>query len=140
MSWEWVAPVATASAGAAGVFFTWLAGHQGRKHVSELARKAEEKENRDRILKERRDAYLGALRLLQGRQSLDGQFDLDAMERAKLAGEVNASIAAFGSTEARDCLRRWLDAGDNEHALQSACEDFLRIARSELAESPEVIN
>ena len=37
MAWEWVAPVATATAsiavGVGGVFFTWLTGKQGREHA-----------------------------------------------------------------------------------------------------------
>jgi len=33
MAWEWVSPVAAAATGGIGVFFTWLAGRQGRKHA-----------------------------------------------------------------------------------------------------------
>jgi hypothetical protein len=37
VAWEWVAPVATATAGVTGVFFTWLAGKQGREHAASVS-------------------------------------------------------------------------------------------------------
>jgi hypothetical protein len=42
MAWEWVGPVATATAGVAGMFFTWLTGKQSRDDARAIA-----KETRD---------------------------------------------------------------------------------------------
>lgn len=38
MSWEWIAPSVTGAVGALGVTFTWLTGHQGRKHAERVMR------------------------------------------------------------------------------------------------------
>lgn len=37
MAWEWVSPIATACAGAFGVYFTWFAGKQGREHAERIS-------------------------------------------------------------------------------------------------------
>lgn len=131
MAWEWVAPAATAASGAIGVFFTWLAGVQGRRHLLEMADRTEKKEERDRILKERRDAYLDTIRLFQA--ILEGESG-DDPRIVHMARDANASISAFGSSDAQSCLQRWKDAGEDHPALQAAYVEFLRIARKELAD------
>ena len=38
MAWEWVSPVAAATTGVLGIFFTWLTGKQGRSHAETITR------------------------------------------------------------------------------------------------------
>ncbi|MGO9552327.1 hypothetical protein [Mycobacterium sp.] len=44
MAWEWVAPVATATLGVAGIFGTWLTGKQGRDDAKALAKDARQQQ------------------------------------------------------------------------------------------------
>ncbi|MGZ3384770.1 MAG: hypothetical protein ACXVB5_07625 [Isosphaeraceae bacterium] len=73
MAWEWVSPVATASAGVVaggiGVFFTWLTGKQSRDHAEETLREqlgherlqAREAREQERLA----TAYLELLRMAE---------------------------------------------------------------------------
>jgi hypothetical protein len=65
MAGEWVASVATGVSGGIGVFFTWLAGSQGRNHAAQMVEQSQASERQARLLKERRDAYFAAMRAVE---------------------------------------------------------------------------
>ena len=147
MAWEWVAPVATAATGCAGVFFTWLSGNQSRSQADELATRSEARAQRETAARERRDAYLATLRIT----SLDIQHlfyeaagearklqELDAIwpkgERYRLAMEASIAVDAFGSTEAVEWQRRSNKsyADKNFDEMRGHYREFLAIARKDL--------
>ncbi|MEV0714644.1 hypothetical protein [Asanoa sp. NPDC050611] len=146
MAWEWVAPVATASAGAAGIFFTWLTGAQGRRQLERLSRRAEETARRERSIQERRDAYLAALmvcRLDMARARYERKGDDEKLaevhrsfpkgERVRMSIEAQIAVETFGSAAARRATALWADAaGVGEERMRQVYEQLVALARAEL--------
>ncbi|GAA1859606.1 hypothetical protein [Asanoa iriomotensis] len=146
MAWEWVAPVATASAGAAGVFFTWLTGAQSRRHVERLTQRTEDAARRERSIQERRDAYLAALKvcrldLARARYERKGDDEKLAEvhksfpkgERVRMSIDAQIAVETFGSVAARRATARWADAaGEGEERMREVYEQLVALARAEL--------
>ncbi|WP_203718385.1 hypothetical protein, partial [Asanoa siamensis] len=146
MAWEWVAPVATATAGAAGVFFTWLTGAQSRQHVALLSTQAAEAARRERSIQERRDAYLAALKvcrldLARARYEEEGEDEKLAEvhktfpkgERVRMSIEARIAVEAFGSPAARHATALWSEAAaEGEDRMREVYEQLVRVVREEL--------
>ena len=148
MAWEWVAPVATASAGAAGVFFTWLTGNQSRQHVERLTRHADDTARRDRSVQERRNAYLAVLmvgRLDIARAGYERKGELEKLaevhrsfpkgERVRMAIEARIAVETFGSADAVRALEAWSAAEAGEGPMNEAYARFVALVRAELGTS-----
>jgi len=145
---SWVAPVAAGVFGVAGVFFTWLAGHQGRKQVERMAARSEISRRLEKSGEERRNAYLSALSLFrlelmrmryERRQYTVGLDEIDRIwnreDRIRLVIDASTAVDTFGSQEARDCIQQWSEVGNDEALRRSIYERFLRVARRELGET-----
>ena len=147
MASEWVAPVAAAMSGVAGIFFTWLSGNQSRKQAERLAARTEQTATNKARLQERKDAYLLAMRcvrldLQRLKYKEGGHTDkLEKIEetwpkgeRVRMAMEAQIAVATFGSSEAGVVAQDLLDAmsmGD-EATLQEAYERFVSVVRADL--------
>lgn len=119
MAWEWVAPVATASAGAVGVFFTWLSGKQGRDHAERTAREqlaqqrllAQDARDQERL----ENAYLELLRMVEGLgqwvqhvyPSVDLGTPIKNPPTVDEQARTQALVNAFGSHRVRELLNEW---------------------------------
>ena len=147
MASEWVAPIATAVTGCAGVIFTWLTGHQSRRQADELAIRNEVRVQRETAARERRDAYIATLRItnldiqMLSYQQANNATKLQEMdeiwpkvERYRLAMEASIAVDAFGSPEAVE----WQRSSNKSYAHKNLDEmrahyrAFLAIARQEL--------
>jgi hypothetical protein len=150
MAWEWVAPVATAASGCAGVFFTWLSGAQGRKQVQEMTRREEQRATLERIVLERRNAYLAALQLArvdlqrkkyertgEDKKVAEVERKWPKAERIRMSIEVRIGIEAFGSPAAQALASQWAEAyeSDNEERAKIVYETILAVVRRELGTS-----
>ncbi len=149
MAWEWVAPVATATAGAAGVFFTWLTGNQSRQHLERLTQGAEDAARRERSMLERRNAYLAALKvyrleLARARYERKGEreklADVEKSfpkgERVRMSIEARIALEAFGSAEARRSPEAWYHAArEGESQMQEVYDQLVALVRKELGTS-----
>ncbi|MFD0742196.1 hypothetical protein ACFQ1L_10335 [Phytohabitans flavus] len=87
MAWEWVAPVVTGTAGVVGVVFTWFAGAQGRKHTERMIEQTRLADDRTRLLNERKDAYLTALRTIELRKRRERYRERGKLERIQQLDE-----------------------------------------------------
>lgn len=147
MAWEWVAPTATAIAGATGVFFTWLAGDKARSQAERLGQRAEDLAERSRVIKERRDAYLAVLRYSQiemrrlryrreGEREKLRQLESkwSKVERVSLQTEAETAVEAFGSDEMRKIIAavRQDELGTLEDRWQDFYDRFVEQTRLEL--------
>lgn len=146
MAWEWVAPVATASVGAAGVFFTWLTGTQSRRHLERLTRRAEETARYERSVRERRDAYLAALKVCRldlARERYARRGDDEKLaevhksfpkgERVRMSIEARIAVDTFGSEDARRANALWSQAvADGEVRMREVYEQLVAMVRAEL--------
>lgn len=147
MAWEWVAPVVTGASGAVGVFFTWLAGAQGRAHAELMLRAGREAEREATLAKERRDAYLTVLRVVEldlrrARYKQSGKLEkLEQVERywdkgrrVEMAMDAIIGVRAFGSEDAQRFADQWRAAveSDDENALHEAAERIRQQVRHEL--------
>ncbi|MEV5895806.1 hypothetical protein [Nonomuraea fuscirosea] len=125
MAWEWVAPVIVGGAGAVGVFFTWFAGAQGRAHAERMVGAAKDEELRVWRLKERRDAYLEVLKVVEldlrrRRYQRDGEErKLAELEqtwpeklRARMGVEAVVGVQVFGSASLRELAESWRAAAE----------------------------
>ncbi|BCB79430.1 hypothetical protein GCM10022251_71710 [Phytohabitans flavus] len=147
MAWEWVAPVVTGTAGVVGVVFTWFAGAQGRKHTERMIEQTRLADDRTRLLNERKDAYLTALRTIELRkrreryrergkleriQQLDERWP--KAERVHMEMEALIGIRAFGSKRVLDLADRWYDADEAGDAKASTelVEQLQQAIRAEL--------
>jgi len=121
MAWEWVAPVATATAGMTGVFFTWLSGRQGRRHaetvlINQLSnsrllaidtRQQQRLENAyTQTLKEAEQVGHWAQLAYPQAETNPPQPAIQFPEADKQA-ETAALVHAFGSAEVAQCLEEW---------------------------------
>ncbi|MEU8397669.1 hypothetical protein AB0C28_20945 [Nonomuraea sp. NPDC048892] len=126
MAWEWVAPVIVGGAGAVGVFFTWFAGAQGRAHAERMVGAAKDEEARVWRLKERRDAYLEVLKVVElelrrQRYARDGEdrklAELEQTwpekQRARMGVEAVVGVQVFGSAGLRELAESWRVAAEN---------------------------
>ena len=119
MAWEWVAPVATATVGVAGIFGTWLTGRQGRDDAKAIA---SEKLSHERLLsKEAREqqrlenAYVDLLdmteRVGQWAQMAYPRSDthqpVPDMPPPEEQAHTGALVKAFGSDEVRERMETW---------------------------------
>lgn len=147
MAWEWVAPLATAVTGCAGVIFTWLTGHQSRRQADDLAIRNEVRVQRETAARERRDAYIATLRItnldiqiLSYREANNAAklHEMDEVwpkgERYRLAMEASIAVDAFGSPEAVEWQRSSNKsyANKNLEEMRAHYRGFLIIARKEL--------
>lgn len=157
MAWEWVAPVATAVTGSAGIFFTWMNGKQARDQVERMTDRQELRTDYERVLEGRQSAYLTALNrtrlslkrrkykraIANGgtpneRETASRKLEaLDAYlgaERLKSSFEFKAQLEAYGSDAAREWLGRWEVATDSEDSseMQELYFELVGIVRSEL--------
>lgn len=120
MSWDWVAPTVV---GAAGVFTTWFGSVQSRQHAERLLSQTQDFDAREPMLRDRRDAYLAALRcidldLRRRRYELEGRFtDLQQIEqlwpkaeRVRMKNEALVSVNAFGSLQLIAFADEWCSA------------------------------
>ena len=150
MAWEWVAPVVTGFSGGIGVFFTWLAGSQGRKHAGQMVEQSQTSERGARLLKERRDAYFAAMRVVEldirrVRYKREGETDkLEQLDqywtkskRVEMNTEALIGLHAFGSEEARGFAETWRVAAEVENlaAMQALAQQFRQQMASELQET-----
>jgi hypothetical protein len=147
MSWEWVAPVATAASGITGIYFTWLTGSQGREQVIELAQRSEAERDRSRIIAERRDAYLAALliaRIDLRRAELATNADKESLakldrtwslrRRQEMAMDARVRLEVFGTGKASARLNEWMKAYDKQDypEMLRLYLDYLDVMRDEL--------
>ncbi|MGW7542581.1 hypothetical protein ACWGKQ_15925 [Streptomyces sp. NPDC054770] len=146
MAWDWTASAATGVAAVAGVFFTWLAGAQGRDQVERLARHTEETARKQQLVHERRDAYFALLRVGElnlrrrryARRGMQAELEQTYATGVRVQMEMDAVIAVetYGSPEARRLLREWGDAvtRDDEQGMRAAYQAMNDLARQELAQ------
>ncbi|WP_157245383.1 hypothetical protein [Nonomuraea typhae] len=140
MAWAWLAPLATGVSGVAGIVFTWLAGAQGRKHAQYLLAESREADARERLLKERRDAYLAILRIIEIsrkcekyriRNETEKLRQLDEWwprsERARMEIEATTALRAFGSDAIQAMAEGWIAARiDGDYAVLNVRTRALR--------------
>ncbi len=150
MAWVWVAPVATAVAGAVGVFFTWLAGKQGRTQTERLARRAEDLAEKARIRQEQRDAYFALLlyiriELHRKRYKREGEqeklAELTAKwpkgERVAMESDARIAVEIFGSPSALELLSKWISReDDSEYRMSQLYNEFVELVRHEFGIKP----
>ncbi len=147
MAWEWVAPAATGLAAVTGMFFTWLTGRQGRNQVERMARRTEEAATRDRLMQERREAYIAALvamelSLRRNRYEQEGKLgklaDLDRRwpkgKRVQMEMEAVIGLETYGSPQARELLGKWNEtaADGDETRMRTVRSELVDLARREL--------
>lgn len=116
MAWEWVAPMATGITGIAGVTFTWLAGHQGRRHAEEVARQNSTAQRALTREARQAEAYLEILTLTNAMTAAVAQLtaiyrdrpnpDLPALDKQV---EVSAMVGLYGSQVVRDAYQKWFE-------------------------------
>jgi len=122
MAWEWVSPVATASAGVVaggiGVYFTWLTGKQGRDHAETITRDQLAHERlltrEARVQQRLENAYVDLLRMAE-RAGQWAQMSYPIVGRPpelplpSLVEQANttALVRAFGSAEVLKRLETW---------------------------------
>ncbi len=124
MAWEWVSPVATASAGVVaggiGVYFTWLTGKGGREHAEAIARDqlsherllAEEARKQQRL----ESAYVSLLGMAErSGQWAQMAFPIVGTTPREVAlpslveqANTRALVRAFGSAEVLKRLETWI--------------------------------
>ncbi|HTX93863.1 MAG TPA: hypothetical protein VME67_02880 [Mycobacterium sp.] len=125
MAWEWVAPVATATAstavGVAGIFFTWLSGKQGRDHAETIS--GQQFAHARLLAKEARDqqrlesAYVALLEMAE-RAGQWAQLVLPMMDTnppqpvpplpsLDEQAHAEAFVRAFGSNDVRERMDKW---------------------------------
>ncbi|WP_405973309.1 hypothetical protein OG496_31370 [Streptomyces sp. NBC_00988] len=144
---EWLAPVLTASTGALGVFFTWLAGARAPKNAEQVFQRVDATENQRSVRRERREGYFEALRMIE----LDLRIatyraqscteELEALEsswpssrRLEMSVEAKMVVQIFGSGEVRLLTTEWEEVareGDVEK-MEAVAERFRSQVRSEL--------
>jgi hypothetical protein len=110
MAWEWVAPVATATVGVAGVFFTWLSGKQGRDHAEKLAEDARKQQRLE-------SAYVRMVAMSEQvghwAQMAYPLFDTNPplpvppLPELQEQAHVTALVKAFGSDEVLERMETW---------------------------------
>jgi hypothetical protein len=147
MAWEWVGAVATAVVGSVGVTFTWLTGSQSRKQVERMAVRAEIKSERERLIMERRNAYLATMSITRldiqrfRYHSLNETAKLEEFEkswpraqRLRMAIDAETALDAFGSQDARDWQARShkVYVTKNFDDMQRIYKELLILVRNEL--------
>ncbi|MEU5955522.1 hypothetical protein [Streptomyces sp. NPDC047525] len=147
MGWEWIAPLITGVSGATGVFFTWLAGAQGRSHTERMVAQSQQAEQYARLRNERRDAYFAVMRAaylelqrLEYEQT-NQTARLHELEqywtterRIEMSVDALIGLFAFGSDEAREFIYEWREAadGDDLTRMNDLAERFRDLVKSEL--------
>lgn len=123
MAADVLAPVLSCVSGAIGVFFTWLAGAQGRASTERMMKSTRQAERRTYLLRERRAAYFEALRVVEfdlhvARYRAHGRNEkLQALEqhwpdarRIELTMNAQVTTNMFGSQEVRQLASQWTTA------------------------------
>ena len=151
MALEWAAPVATVCTAVAGVYFTWLTGAQGRRHLERMTQFAETAAMTERSRNERREAYLAVLRMarldlqrfLYKREAADDKLAAinetwSKGERTRLAMEAFVAVEAFGSPEANAIAGRLQETylARDEQLFRAAYDEFVELVREELGSTP----
>ncbi len=147
VAWEWVAPVATAVAGTAGAFFTWLAGEQGRRHAERMLAQQQETDERASLTQARRDAYITALKYIEldrrrQRYKLEEKKEKLAeieerwprAERVDMLMEAVIGVSTYGSKRAQSFADEWRQAIEegNDDALAAAARKIQEQVRRQL--------
>lgn len=146
MGSTWVAQVAVATSGIVGIVFTWLVGFQSRKHSEVMAARSEEGAQIERLVREKREAYLALLRLIglalrHERYRREGAVDqLRALEgiwpkgeRVRMTIDSVVAVEVFGSAEAREIVEQWRQKEDVEVARYMT-EQELRVMYRQLVD------
>jgi hypothetical protein len=135
MSWDWVPPVEYPAVSVCSL--RGWPGAQGRAHAERTLRRTREAERQMWLLRERRDAYLAALRVIdldmrRAWYKRDGKMDkleqLDRFwpkgERVRMSMEALIGVNTFGSDRARAFAAEWAAAleADDEAAPVRAAE------------------
>lgn len=116
MAWEWVAPAATATSGAMGLFFTWLTGHQGRKHAESVAKQSASNTLAQAREARRAAAYLDILTTVNSMTTAVA--DITAIYKDQedpplpdmdVQIAASAKVGLYGSPDVRDTHRKWFD-------------------------------
>lgn len=121
MAQEWIAPVATAAVGVAGVFFTWLSGWQGRKTAEAIAQGQQDHAAQEAALAREQDrkaeAYVRILEVAEQTgnwvQSVQPLITTDPPQESPPLPELEPQVAsravllAFGSAEVRLLWDEW---------------------------------
>jgi hypothetical protein len=125
MAWEWVAPVATATAsiavGVAGIFFTWLSGKQGRDHAETIS--GQQLAHERLLASEARDqqrlenAYVNLLEMAEAAgqwvQLVLPMLDTHPpqpdppLPTLEVQAHTQAVVRAFGSPQVRERMESW---------------------------------
>jgi hypothetical protein len=125
MAWEWVAPVATATAsitvGVAGIFFTWLSGKQGGDHAETIS--GQQLAHERLLASEARDqqrletAYVNLLEMSEAAgqwvQLVMPVVDTDPpqpdppLPTLEVQAHTEAVVRAFGSPQVRERMDSW---------------------------------
>ncbi len=109
MAWEWVSPIATATAGVAGIVFTWLTGKQARDDTRAIAREARQQQRLE-------DAYVELLKMAervgQWAQMVCPVIDFGGQPDTPLPSfevqaDASALMGAFGSEAVREKREAW---------------------------------
>lgn len=147
MAWDWVGTTVAGLSGVVGTVFTWLAGTQGRRHAEQMLARTQQAERRARLWHERREAYFGALRVIdldlrRERYKELGMLDkLREVEghwtkakRVELTTEAATALWAFGSDQIRDLAARWISASDADNVaeMRQIAIEFRATVRQEL--------
>ncbi len=152
MAWDWVGTTVAGLSGVVGTVFTWLAGAQGRQHAAQMLAQTQQAERRARLWHERREAYFGALRVIdldlrRERYKELGMLDkLREVEghwtkakRVELTTEAATALWAFGSDRVRDLATRWITASDADNVaeMRQIALEFRATVREELQDDSQ---
>ncbi|MFV8233070.1 hypothetical protein [Mycolicibacterium fortuitum] len=122
MAWEWVAPVATASAGIAGILATWLTGKQAREDAKQISRDTLEHQRllakEERQQKRLESAYVKLLEMAEQTglwatkvfpvTDTDPPQPVPPLPSLELQAHIRALINAFGSEAVASSMMNWL--------------------------------
>lgn len=141
MTWDWVAPVATAIVGIAGTTFTWLTGKQGRDHTEHLtqqrldheAEMAKDQRRQQRLADTYVDLLTFAYTMGAWANLVRPILDTDPPKELPVGIppvdeqiRVEARAGAFASAEVRRLVKIWRDSvGEIRRAdyLLSLCNE-----------------
>ncbi|MGW1530971.1 hypothetical protein [Streptomyces aureus] len=147
MAWDWVGTAVAGLVGVAGTVFTWLAGAQGRRHAEHMLVLTQQAERRARLWQERREAYFGALRVIdldlrRERYKELGQlnklYEVEGhwtkVKRVELTTEAATALWAFGSDPVRELAAHWIRASDADDVteMRRIALEFRAAVRREL--------
>ncbi|MGW1608956.1 hypothetical protein ACWCQZ_06030 [Streptomyces sp. NPDC002285] len=152
MAWDWVGTTVAGLSGVVGTVFTWLAGAQGRQHAAQMLVHTQQAERRAQLWHERREAYFGALRVIdldlrreryKELGMLDKLHEVEGhwtkVKRVELTTEAATALWAFGSDHVRDLAARWIIASDADNVaeMRQIALQFRAAVRQELQDDSQ---